>query len=82
MKSDHAQRKANRLTVTTALRLTGMITDTKVRHRDAPSIAAAWRSSSGMPVMKAVKIRTPNGTAMVESARISPGRVLSTPALR
>src|SRR4051812_39167249 len=48
-KSDQAQRNANRLTVTIALRLTGRTTDRKVRNRPAPSIAAAFISSSGMP---------------------------------
>jgi hypothetical protein len=81
-KSDHAQRNANRLTVTIALRLTGRITDTKVRHFEAPSIRAALVSSCGMPDMKAVKIRTPKGTAMVESARIRPAALLSTPSRR
>src|SRR5690349_6512285 len=81
-KSDQAQRNANSDTVTTELRLTGSTTETKVRQVVAPSILAAWRSSPGMPDMKAVKINTANGTAVVESARISPGTELSIPALR
>ena len=32
--------------------------------------------------MNAVKISTPNGTAMVESAMISPHTVLSSPSFR
>ena len=65
-----------------ALRLTGRTIDQKVRSGPAPSIRAACISSSGMPDMNAVKISTPNGTAMVESARIRPGSELSTPRLR
>ena len=38
-KSDHAQRNANRLTVTMALRLTGRTTDRKVRLAPAPGDA-------------------------------------------
>src|SRR6478609_1404176 len=82
MKSDHAQRNVNSETVTTELRLTGMITDRKVRQADAPSIFAALISSSGMPAMKAVKISTAKGTASVESARIRPGTVLRMPQLK
>ena len=81
-KSDQAHRNANSDTVTTALRLTGRTIDQKVRNGPAPSICAAWSSSSGMPDMNAVKISTPNGTARVESATIRPGTVLSTPRLR
>ena len=81
MKSDQAHRKVNSDTVTTALRLTGRTIDRKVRHGPAPSIFAADISSSGMPAMNAVKMSTPNGTAIVESARIRPGTVLSMPQL-
>ena len=48
----------------------------------APSIFAACISSSGMPDMNAVKISTANGTARVESARMSPGTVLRIPQLK
>src|SRR3954464_3509107 len=81
-KSDHAHRKLNSDTVTTAFRDTGRTTDTKVRHTPAPSTFAADRSSSGMPDMKAVKIITPNGTAIVESATTRPHQVFMMPRLR
>src|SRR5688500_15677928 len=81
MKSDHAQRNANRDTVTIELRLTGRITDRNVRQADAPSIFAAFISSSGMPDMNAVKMSTANGTARVESARMRPGTVSRMPQL-
>ena len=82
MKSDHAHRNANSDTVTTELRLTGSTIDRKVRHdARAVDLAPPTISSSGMPVMNAVKISTPNGTASVESARISPGIVFSMPQL-
>ena len=82
MKSDQAQRKANSDTVTMALRLSGSTIEMNVRTGPAPSTVAACMISSGMPLMKAVKINTPNETAVVESAGISPGRVFSTPRLR
>ena len=53
----------------------------KLRHAFAPSIFAADSSSLGMPLMKAVKMSTPNGTASVESARIKPGIESSRPQL-
>jgi len=68
--------------VTIELRLTGKMTERNVRQVFAPSIFAAWISSSGMPDMKAVNSRTPNGTATVESATIKPTMVLSHPSLR
>ena len=82
MKSDHAQRNANSETVTMELRLTGSTIERKVRQVPAPSIFAALISSSGMPDMNAVKISTPNGTASVESAMISPQIVFRMPRLR
>ena len=74
-KSDHAHRKVNSATVTAELRETGMTTEMNDRQCDAPSICAACISSRGMPSMNAVKSSTANGTAIVESARISPGTV-------
>ena len=68
--------------MTTALRLTGMTIDQKVRSGPAPSVFAACISSSGMPDMNAANTRTPNGTAMVESATIRPGALLRMPSLR
>src|SRR5450759_283840 len=81
-KSDQAHRNANRDTVTIELRLTGRMIERNVRHVFAPSLFAAWISSSGIPDMKAVNSRTPNGTATVESATIRPTIVLSHPSLR
>ena len=80
-KSDHAHRNANSETVTTAFRLTGTTIDRKVRIAPAPSMRAACSSSLGIRDMNAVKISTPNGTAMVESAMMSPHTVLSRPSL-
>src|SRR3569833_4792315 len=81
-KSDHAQRKEKSDTVTIALRLTGRTIDQKTRKLPAPSILAAWKSSSGMPDMNAVKISTPNGTAKVESAMTRPTGEMRTPRER
>src|SRR3954447_17375151 len=81
-KSDQAHRKLKSETVTTALRLTGRTTDQKVRKVPAPSMREAAISSPGMPDMNAVKIMTPNGTAMVESATIRPHQELSNPRSR
>src|SRR5690625_3373891 len=77
MKSDHAHRNANSETVTTELRLIGRMIERKIRQVPAPSIVAAWTISRGMPAMKAVKRSTPKGTAIVESAMMSPHTVLS-----
>jgi hypothetical protein len=82
MKSDQDQRKAKSETVTTAFRLSGRTIETNVRIGPAPSTRAACMISFGIPLMNAVNISTPNGTAIVESARIRPGNVLSTPRLR
>src|SRR5664280_945570 len=82
MKSDHAHKNANRETVTIALRLMGSTTDRKVRQLLAPSILAASVSSLGIPDMNAVRIRTPKGTAIVESAITRPHQVLMIPMLR
>src|SRR3954453_15838501 len=78
-KSDQAHRNENRPTVTAELRAIGRTIEMKVRQYDAPSIWAAWRMSSGMLDMKAVKSMTAKGTARVESARTRPGRVSRRP---
>jgi hypothetical protein len=65
-----------------ALQPSGSAIDQDLRGGPAPSIAAAWSSSCGMPDMKAVNTRTPNGTAMVESATIRPGTGWTTPTAR
>ena len=79
MKSDHAHRNANSETVMREFRLSGRTIEVKAVHAPAPSILEACMSSRGSPAMKAASRRTPKGTAIVESARMSPQTVFSRP---
>jgi len=62
------------------LRLAGSTTDQNARTAPAPSIVAAWTSSSGTVAMNDVRMSTANGTAIVESARTRPQAVLVMPS--
>src|SRR5690625_1330338 len=79
MKSDQDHRNAKRETVITEFRDKGRMTEKNVRTFDAPSSAAASNSDAGNPDINAVSSIVAKGTAIVASARISPGMVFNNP---
>src|ERR1700741_3036753 len=80
-KSLQANRKANNAAVMIEFRLIGTTIDQNARQCPAPSTRAASTSAGGIDCMNAQRIRIANGIAALESARTSPGMLLSKPIL-
>ena len=75
----HEVRKVSTPSVATAGPHSGRITEKKIRSSPAPSMRAAWISSSGRDRMNWRIRKTPNGPA--RNGRIIPGSVLVRPML-